>query len=62
MTKFADWPHWLQILVIVPHGLLGFVATWLWWPKSLEGRRKLGFVATYLFVFFLVMRYVFGAR
>ena len=36
MAKFFDWPERLQVLVLVPHGSLGFVATWLWWPKSKE--------------------------
>jgi hypothetical protein len=62
MTKYGDWPHWLQMLVVVPHGILGFMATILWWPKSKEGWRKFGFVATYLLLFYLVMRYVFDAR
>jgi hypothetical protein len=62
MTKFSDWPGWLQTLVLVPHCILGFVAFWLWWPKSKESWRKFGFVAAYLLVFYLVMRYVFGAR
>jgi hypothetical protein len=59
MTRFSDWPGWVQILVLVPHGLLGFVATWLWWPKSDKGWRKFGFAAAYLFAFYLVMHYVF---
>ena len=62
MTKFAQWPEWLKIGVLVPHGILGYVATWLWWPKSSSGRRKFGIAAAYLIVFFLVMRYVFDAR
>ena len=62
MTKYGDWPHWLQMLVVVPHGILGFVATLLWWPKSNDGWRKFGFVATYLLIFYLVMRFVFDAQ
>jgi hypothetical protein len=61
MTKFSNWPGWLQALVMIPHVILGFVATWLWWPNSTQGRMKFGLVAGYLFLFFLVMRYVFGA-
>jgi hypothetical protein len=34
MTKYSDWPHWLQMLVLVPHGLLASVMCWIWWPKS----------------------------
>ena len=29
MTKYSDWPHWLQMLVLVPHGLLASVMCWL---------------------------------
>ena len=33
--------RWLQILIFVPHGILGFtVAFWLWWPKLDEGLEK----------------------
>jgi hypothetical protein len=53
MTRFSDWPGWLQVL------LLGFVATWLRWPKSDKGWHKFGFVAAYLFAFYLVMHYAF---
>lgn len=62
MTKFAEWPVWLQVLVLLPHGVLGWVAFWLWWPKSKKEWRKFGFVAGYLFVVFLVLRYVFDLR
>lgn len=26
MTNFSDWPEWLKVLVLVPHGILGSVA------------------------------------
>jgi hypothetical protein len=26
MTRFSDWPAWLQTLVVLPHAILGFVA------------------------------------
>ena len=38
-----------------------FFATWFWWPKTDEGWRKCGFVAGYLLLFYLVMRFVFKA-
>jgi len=44
MTQFSEWPSWLQALVVAPHALLGFVAVWLWWPKSEESRRRFGYV------------------
>jgi len=61
MTRFSDWPVWLQALVVVPHGLLGFVAFWLWWPKSDKEWRKFGLVAAYLLAFYLIMHFVFHA-
>jgi phosphoglycerol transferase MdoB-like AlkP superfamily enzyme len=62
ITPFSEWPKWLQVLVIVPHGLLGFIATWFWWPKSKKGWNRFGIVAVYLLMFYLVMRFVFHAR
>ena len=59
MTRYSDWPKWLQLLVVAPHCVLLFVAVWLWWPKSDEDRRRFGFVFAYLLVFFLVMHFVF---
>jgi len=59
--KVSDWPTWLQWLVIVPHGLLGFLMFWLWWPKEgSRGRRWYAIIAAYLLVFYLVMRFVVG--
>jgi hypothetical protein len=34
MTKFDDWPFWLQLLVGVPHALLGGILVWVWTPKG----------------------------
>jgi CHASE2 domain-containing sensor protein len=62
VTQLSQWPHWVQILVLVPHGFLGYFLFWFWWPKSDRSWRKFGFVALYLFVFLLVMRYVFGLK
>jgi hypothetical protein len=50
------------VLVLAPHGVLGFVAFWLWWPKSKEGWRKFLLVAGYLFAFLPDMRYTFDLR
>jgi hypothetical protein len=62
IIPFAQWPNWLQVVVLVPHGLFGFIATWFWWPRSEKGWKRFGIVAAYLFVFFLVMRFAFNAR
>jgi hypothetical protein len=61
VTPFAQWPQWLQTLILVPHGLLGWVMLWLWWPKNDRSWRKFGFCAAYLAGFFLVMKFVFKA-
>jgi hypothetical protein len=61
MVKYADWPHWVQAFVIVPHALLGFVMTWLWWPKTGKGWLRFGILGAYLLVFYLIMHFVFGA-
>ena len=60
MTKYSDWPSWLQILVVGPHCALLAFANWVWWPKSGKGWLRFGFVLAYLVVFFLVMHYVFA--
>ncbi|MCU1283747.1 MAG: hypothetical protein JWO13_97 [Acidobacteriales bacterium] len=62
MPKFSDWPEWLQVAVLFPHAMLGFVATWLWWPKTDKEWSRFGLVAAYLLVFFLVMHFVFGLK
>jgi hypothetical protein len=62
IIPFVNWPQWLQIAVILPHALLGFIATLLWWPKSQENWRRFAIVAAYFLVFFLGMRFVFNAR
>lgn len=62
MPKFADWPVWLQYLVVIPHSILGFCAFWLWWPKSDREWRKFGFVAAYLLAVYLALRYGFALK
>ena len=62
VTNFSNWPEWLKVLVLVPHGILASVACWLWWPKSEKGWRRFGFVVAYLLVFLVVMRYVFQMK
>jgi hypothetical protein len=62
MTRFADWPQWLQTLVLVPHGILASVACWWWWPKSDKEWRKFGFVAAYLIAFTVEINRKSGSR
>jgi len=60
MTRYSDWPHWLQALVLVPHGLLASVMCWIWWPKSEKGWTRFGLLCGYLILFFSIMHFVFG--
>ena len=62
VTNFSNWPEWLKVLVLVPHGILASVACWLWWPKSEKGWRRFGFAVAYLLLFYVVMRYVFQMK
>lgn len=62
VTNFSNWPEWLKVLVLVPHGILASVACWLWWPKSEKEWRKFGFVVAYLIVFLVVMRFFFQMK
>jgi hypothetical protein len=59
ITKFADWPGWVQTVVVAPNALLAGIAFWVWWPKSDKEWRKFGFVMAYLVAFFLVMHFIF---
>jgi len=34
MTKFDDWPWWLQVFVGVPHVLLAMILLWVWTPTG----------------------------
>jgi CHASE2 domain-containing sensor protein len=61
VTKFSDWPSWLQFLVVFPNALLGFIMTWVWWPKSGKSFVRFGILAAYLLAFYLVMHFVFKA-
>ena len=54
MTKFADWPLWLQVLVGVPHALLGGILVWVWTPKSNRGWYWAVGLFVYLCLFYMV--------
>jgi hypothetical protein len=51
LTKFKDWPRWLQIA----HGLLFFVMAYLVWPKTNKQYVWCGV----LFVYSMVVYFVF---
>jgi hypothetical protein len=54
VLKVSHWPSWLQWAVVVPHAVAGFLMTWLWWPKSDREWGRFGYIAAYLFVFYLI--------
>ena len=62
MTKFSDWPVWLQIFVAVPHGALAFVMIWFWRPKTRRGWFWFVVAGVYLIIAVLVMHVVFKSE
>jgi hypothetical protein len=58
MTKFSDWPQWLQVLVVAPTAVLLTVML-CWWPKDAKGWKRFWIMAAYLLLFYLVMHFVF---
>jgi hypothetical protein len=34
MTKFDQWPMWLQLAVGLPHAIFLAVLAWIWYPKT----------------------------
>jgi len=54
MTKMAQWPLWLQLLVGLPHAALLVVTVWLWWPKSRKAWLRFVAVLAYLWLFYFV--------
>jgi hypothetical protein len=34
MTKFSEWPDWVQVAILLPNVLFGYAVTYFWWPKS----------------------------
>jgi len=60
MTKYADWPTWLKILVLGPNGLLLWFIAVPWFPKSKQHWIWTGIAIAWLAIFFSVMHFVFG--
>jgi hypothetical protein len=54
MIKFANWPHWLQLLVGIPHAILLVVMAYFWWPKTGKGLLWFFGLGAYLLLFYLV--------
>jgi|KBSMisStaDraftv2_1062788.scaffolds.fasta_scaffold586974_1 hypothetical protein len=54
MTKFDQWPLWLQLLVGVPHALLAMGLVWVWRPLRGRGFYWAVSAFAYLCLFYLV--------
>lgn len=54
MTKFDDWPFWLQVLVGVPHALLAGVLAFVWRPLRGKGFYWAVGLFVYVCLFYLV--------
>jgi hypothetical protein len=54
MTKFADWPLWLQLLVGAPHMLFAGILAWVWTPTGKRGLYWFVGAFLYVCVFYLV--------
>jgi len=52
--KANTWPHWLQIAVLVPHGILQYILFWIWWPKSDKGFLVGAALSLYLLAFYFI--------
>ncbi len=50
MTKAANWPLWLQIIVGVPNAI-GLVWALLWTPKTQKGLNYVYAFLAYIFLF-----------
>ncbi|MHB8217463.1 MAG: hypothetical protein ACYDDS_15430 [Candidatus Sulfotelmatobacter sp.] len=60
MTKYSEWPRWLQLVVFVPNALLLWFIAYPWFPKSKRQWIWTGVAIAYLLLFFSVMHFVFG--
>jgi hypothetical protein len=60
LPPVASWPEWVQIVVIVPTGLLASYMCWIWWPGTGRMWRRFGFLLAYLLLFFAILYFVFG--
>ncbi len=54
ITKFEDWPLWVQVLVGAPHAILAGVLVWVWTPKSNKGWYWAVGLFAYLCLFYLI--------
>ena len=54
MSKFEQWPLWLQLLFGIPNAIVMTILLVVWWPKNAkELKRYEVFAVPYLILFFL---------
>jgi hypothetical protein len=57
MTKFDQWPMWLQLAVGLPHAIFLAVLAWIWYPKTTrDWLFGAGCLAYFLLFYFLCIR------
>jgi len=54
VTKFEDWPLWVQALVGIPHALLAGILAWVWRPLRGRSLYWAAGLFVYLCLFYLV--------
>jgi hypothetical protein len=58
MSKFDQWPMWLQLLFGIPNAIVASVLM-IWWPKDEQGWNKYGKIAIPYFVVVLLFYFFF---
>ena len=54
MTKFGQWPAWLQVVVGVPHAVLLTFLVWIWSPQDAKSWYWFVGVLLYLGMFYFI--------
>lgn len=62
IPKFAQWPGWVQLVVVGPHAALGAILLYFWWPRDRRGWRRFSIAFGYLLVFYAILYFVFDFK
>ena len=54
MTKFDQWPLWVQVVVGIPHAALITVMAWIWIPKTSRDWLQFTACLAYLLLFYFI--------
>jgi|CZLA01.1.fsa_nt_gi hypothetical protein len=54
MTKFGQWPAWVQMVVGVPHAVLLSFLAWVWSPQDAKSWYWFVGVLLYLGMFYFI--------